>query len=58
MHQIDALDVSGVQYGVAVLDRRTGKENLGAFGTELAGHSRSDGAAGTKHNGALVVQDG
>jgi len=35
-----------------------GKENLGAFGTELAGHSRSNGAAGTKHNGALVVQDG
>jgi hypothetical protein len=25
---------------------------------DVAGHSRSNGAAGTKHNGALVVQDG
>ncbi len=32
VHAIDALDVSGVQYGVAVLDRRTGKETLGAEG--------------------------
>jgi hypothetical protein len=32
VHRIDALDVSGVQYGVAVLDRKTGKETLGEEG--------------------------
>jgi hypothetical protein len=31
--QVDALHVSGVQYGVGVLDRRTGAETLGAEGT-------------------------
>ena len=35
-----------------------GEENLSAFGTKLAGHSRPNGAASTEHNGAFVFQDG
>ena len=35
-----------------------GEENLGAFGTELPGHSRSNGAASAEHNSALVFQKG
>src|SRR5215467_6158031 len=33
-----------------------GEEYLAAFGAELPGHRRSNGAATTKHNGALVFQ--
>jgi hypothetical protein len=35
-----------------------GEENLGAFGPELPGHGRPDGAASTEHNGTLVFQHG
>jgi hypothetical protein len=32
VHAVDALDVSGVQYGVAILDRVSGKETVGQEG--------------------------
>src|SRR5712691_5272431 len=35
-----------------------GEEDLGAFGAELPGHSRSDGAASAEHNGTLFLQHG